>query len=185
MNFYIEIIPYFQIAFKIHERNIYIYAYLKNASKWNSIYIEVISMNNSMIRKATPDDLSNICQILSENNRGDQNDASRLLNEKGLDENPELFIFECDNKVAGFITYQQLDDFVIQIDWLLKNEFKHRNLGTYLTRIMSVEVLGRGFDCQMSFPTSDPVKLSIVRKLGFTRAEGSLRKLVYIKRCVR
>ena len=139
-------------------------------------------MNNCIIRKPVPDDLNEICQILIENNRGDKDAALCLLNENGLDNKPELFMFECDGKIAGFITYQQLDDFVMQIDWLLKDEFKHRNLGTYLTRIMSVEVLGRGFDCQMSFPTSDPVKMSIVRKLGFTRTEGSLKHLVYIKR---
>jgi len=138
-----------------------------------------------LIRKPALNDLDDICQILSDNNRGDSDQALQLLKEKGLSENPDLLIFECDFEVAGIIIYEQLSETLINVDWLLKNEFKHRNLGTYLTRVLSAEVMSRGCDCQMSFPASDPVKLSIARKLGFTRAEGSLRKLVYIKKYVR
>lgn len=141
--------------------------------------------SNCLIRKPALNDLDDICQILKDNNRGDSADALRLLKEKGLSENLDLLMFECDGDVAGLIICDKLTETLVNMDWFLKNEYKHRNLGTYLTRVMSSQILAGGCDCQMSFPTSDPVKLSIVRKLGFTRVEGSLKKLVYIKRLAR
>ncbi|MBR0137378.1 MAG: hypothetical protein IJM15_03105 [Erysipelotrichaceae bacterium] len=137
--------------------------------------------NDCTIRKAETTDLQAVSQILSDNGRS-THDAIYLLNDKEMINQPEVYILECDNTVAGLFLYEQLTENRIRIDWLLKKQFKHRDLGTQLTRMMSQEVLEKGCDCMISFPISDFSKFTIVRKLDFIREGGNLKQLIYVKR---
>ena len=135
--------------------------------------------NRYTIRSATPDDYADICQILAENGFDETVEAESFLKAKV---NPELFIVQERNNTVGLIIYEPVNENTVQIDWYLKEKFSHKNLGTYLTRTMSEEVLNKGLDCQFTVSTGNPAKLSIVRKLGFTRVTGSLKQAVYLKK---
>lgn len=134
------------------------------------------------IRKASLTDLGDIRQILLENGRSNPEEALSLLNDTVLKHDPELFIVEKNGQNAGFITMKKSGENLYEVDWLLKDEYKHGSLGTALTQMMCEYVLRRGCDCQMSFPASDVAKLSIVRKLGFTMKEGTLKHQTYVRK---
>ena len=138
--------------------------------------------NNYEFRKAGLADLAKIRQILQENNRGSAEEALKLLNEKGLKTEPSLFMFNCDGQTAGLLYYERCGGHLLQIDWYLLDEYKHRNLGTVMTRTMAEYVNRKGYDCLITFPMNDLVKMTIARKLGFERIDCPLPQIAYLRK---